>query len=76
VKLALNEPPEGIAIQKVSPGREGLSITLSADPAKAKPGLRGNLIVDAYTERAANKTAKRRTALGTLPAIPFEVVSR
>jgi hypothetical protein len=45
---------------------------------KAKPGLRGNLILDAFREvapkpDAANQT-RRRQPLGTLPAIPFEVV--
>jgi hypothetical protein len=40
--------------------------------------LKGNLIVDAFMERAANPGAKqqaaRRVPLGTLPAIPFEIV--
>ena len=76
VQLALNEPPEGIAIQKVSRSGDGLSVVLSADASKVKAGLRGNLIVDAFTERAATKSVKRRVALGTLPAIPFEVVAR
>jgi hypothetical protein len=76
VQLALDEPPEGISIQKVSTAPDGFAILLRADAARVKPGLKGNLIVDAFTERGVNQAAtiKRRTPLGTLPAIPFEVV--
>ncbi|SPE37688.1 Peptidase domain protein [Candidatus Sulfopaludibacter sp. SbA3] len=75
VQLELNDPPAGIKIEKVTTAPEGLAVTLTADPAKAKPGLRGNLILDVYLERPDAKTAVRRRQLwGTLPAIPFEVV--
>ncbi len=78
LQLTLNEPPEGIAIQGISGGRNGLAILLQADPAKVKPGTKGNLIVDAFMERAgADKklpVARRRFQIGTLPAIPFEIV--
>lgn len=73
LKFTLNEPPEGLTIKGVTQSREGVAITLAADPAKAKPGLKGNLIVDAFLEGATGKS-KRRQPLGTLPAIPFEVV--
>jgi hypothetical protein len=48
--------------------------------AKVKPGLKGNLIVDASSDRPAapkDKGAKpaRRRPSATLPAIPFEVVA-
>jgi len=81
VQFELNEPPEGITIQKVSPEPEGLTILLRADAGKVKPGLKGNLIVDAFTEGTANpkggqqRAAARRLPLATLPAIPFEIVS-
>ena len=81
VRVELSEPPEGIAIKKVSPDRQGLAILLSAEDGKAKPGLKGNLIVEAFREwvpksRDSKPTGpKRRTALGMLPAIPFEVVA-
>jgi len=77
VRVELNEPPDGITIQKVSPVPGGLTVTLRAEPGKIKPGLKGNLIVDAYVERAApagSPQARRRQNLGALPAIPFEVV--
>ena len=81
LRLELDQPPEGIVIQGVETVRDGVAITLRADAAKAKAGLKGNLIVDAFTERAPNPDAKkkqaaagRRVPLGTLPAIPFEIV--
>ncbi len=70
----LSEPPEGIAIQSVSPDPDGLAILLRADATKAKPGLKGNLIVEAFAEGAVNSS--RRLPLGTLPAIPFEIAAK
>jgi hypothetical protein len=79
VRVALNNPPEGIAIQKVTASRDGLSVVLSVRGDKAKPGLKGNLILDAYRDVAANPAAgirqARRQQMGTLPAVPFEVVA-
>jgi len=79
LKLELNQPPEGVAIQSVDTVRDGAIVTLRADPSKVKVGLKGNLIVDAFTERPPNPDAKppvprRRSPLGMLPAIPFEIV--
>lgn len=54
---------------------------LSADGADAKAGLKGNLIVDVFrevtpeTKPGEPKPAARRTPLGLLPALPFEVVA-
>jgi hypothetical protein len=82
IQLELSDPPEGIDIQKVSPSPRGTEIVLHSDAAKVKPGLKGNLIVSAFTERtpAAGddkaKAVRRRIPLGTLPAIPFEVVAK
>ena len=79
--LELNDPPEGIAIDRVLPTDEGAEIVLKGDAAKLKPGLRGNLIVNLLAGRnmpAAQKGKKQgnqRRAMGTLPAIPFEVVA-
>jgi len=79
VKLELNEPPEGISIRDVSFSQEGLTVLLAAD-AKVKPGLKGNLIINAFVERvppaAKGKPPgqKQRVAVRTLPAVPFEIV--
>ncbi len=80
VRLELNEPPEGISLGKVTPSKEATEIELLSDAAKAKPGLKGNLIVNiipSQTQSASSKNKKQgnqpRAAVGTLPAIPFEV---
>ncbi len=78
IKLALSEPAEGIAIQKVSRSPGVVTILLSVG--KAKPGLEGNLIVGVFSEwtrpardgKPAGRT--RRVPLGVLPAIPFKIV--
>jgi hypothetical protein len=79
VSIALNDPPDGITIQSVTPSRDGVAVVLRADPAKAKPGLKGNLILDAFVERtvqnAQKQQVRRKQPLGTLPAAPFEVVA-
>lgn len=80
VHFELNGPPEGIAIERLAPDPDGLAIVLRADAGKVKPGLKGNLIVEAFTEGVPNpqasqqKAAPRRVRLGTLPAVPFEIV--
>ena len=69
-------------VQKITPVRDGIEIVLQADAAKLKPGLKGNLIVDAFARDAdLPKNAKLRpnrprVVAGMLPAIPFEVVGR
>jgi hypothetical protein len=77
----LSEPPEGIALTAVSPNDEGMELLLKCEAGKAKPGLRGNLIVDlvpAVNPKAAQQGKRpgnqRRPSVGTLPAIPFVVV--
>ena len=79
--LALDEPPEGIAIKAANPSRGGVEIVFGADAAKAAPGLKGNLIVAVFAKRAAKagaappKGAQRAAPLTMLPAIPFEIVA-
>jgi hypothetical protein len=80
VQLTLSDPPPGIEIKSVSPVRGGIAILLRADASKVKPGLRGNLIVNAAMEhavesaKAAARGAKQHIPLGSLPAIPFQIV--
>jgi hypothetical protein len=80
-KLALSDPPEGITIQSVVPSGGSVDLVLLTDAAKVKPGLRGNLMVDVSIDMspgaAKGKPAgeKRRVPIGSLPAIPFEVVA-
>jgi len=78
VELELSDPPEGIVIDKLASQDRVLTITLRADAEKAKPPLRGNLIVNTFrTRKETNKEGKTReyrSFYGPLPAIPFEVV--
>jgi hypothetical protein len=81
-RFELDEPPAGITVQKVTPAGEGIEIVLQADAAKVKPGLKGNLIVNAFAadaqslEKAKLRPNRPRNPVGMLPAIPFEVVKR
>lgn len=80
VSLELSEPPDGIAIQSVTPVRDGTELVLECNAAQVKAGQMGNLIVNASAPRllggGSSKAApnRRATPLGTLPAIPFEIV--
>ena len=79
VHLTLSEPPDGLEIQNVQSGRNSVDITLRADKTKVKPGLSGNLILEATIDvtpgAAQGKPAgeKRRISIGMLPAVPFEI---
>ena len=80
VQLELSEPPEGVSLRDVAIGEAGAEFVLEADASKAKPGLRGNLIVTVSGERVppqrANQpapAARRRVPIAVLPAIPFEI---
>ena len=84
IDLELSEPPEGITIEKFSSSRGGTEIVLHSDAKKVKLGLKGNLIVNSFfvakpggiADKSKKKLDKRFTSLGSLPAIPFEVVAR
>jgi len=79
LKLELSEPPEGISVEGISRTPEGISISFRTD-AKVKPGLRGNLILEAFYDGAppfapaGKKVDKIHFPLGFLPAIPFRVI--
>jgi hypothetical protein len=73
IRLALNQPPEGFSIESVSPSGNGLAVVLKTDTS-LKAGLAGNLIIDAYFERTGDNKQVRRVPIGTLPAVPFEIV--
>lgn len=77
----LSEPPEGIAIRSVSHNRDSAEILLQCDAARTRPGLQGNLIVNLFAEKPAAPGKgkadgnRRHLPIGTLPAIPFEIVA-
>ncbi len=72
IELLLNDPPEGITLKRAVMNPDGAILTIHADGEKVRPGLRANLIVEAFPEAA--KGGGARQPLGTLPAIPFEVL--
>jgi hypothetical protein len=83
IQFELGEPPEGITIADSLLTNQGAEFILKSDAAKAKPGVKGNLIVNIFGERtppanASDKSApasrRQRLPLGTLPAIPFEII--
>lgn len=80
IQFELSEPPDGIAIRDSSPDGFRTRLVLESDAAKVKPGLKGNLIVNTFLVRTETQDGKpltppRRTLLGSLPAIPFEIVA-
>jgi hypothetical protein len=80
IQLTLSDPPDGIGIAEVNQAGGLIQVRFSADQ-KVKPGLAGNLIVEAFALQSSGASNpqpanKRPVPLGTLPAIPFEVVRR
>ena len=80
LRLELDDPPDGISIQSQVRDGANTEVVLQSDANKAKPGLKGNLILKAFketeTQTRTSKTARQRTPLGLLPAVPFEVVEK
>lgn len=81
IRFELSDPPEGVSIEDVSLGRRTKELVLRCDAATAKPGLKGNLIVNVYAVKTRKDSGKgkeqrkkRRILLSALPAIPFEIV--
>lgn len=81
VEFELVDPPPGISIQEAALREDGVELVLRADADEAEPGTKGNLIVQVYSgatrpsDAASAQRAQRRRLLGTLPAIPFDVVA-
>jgi hypothetical protein len=72
IVFALDDAPVGIALKEFTTK----TIVIEAEAGKVKPGLVGNLIVEAFIQRTDTDVPenKRRVPLGALPAIPFEIV--
>lgn len=76
--LELDEPPDGITIQKITPTPAGMEVLLQSDAATTKVGLKGNLVLSAFAENnkaAQGQQNRRRAPVAFVPAIPFEVVA-
>ncbi len=82
LRFALSHPPDGVSLEDpvVMPG--GVVVPVQCDPEKVEPGLKGNLIFVVSRERTippkeeGDKPTTRRSTIGMVPAIPFEVVGR
>jgi len=75
-KFDLRKPPEGITLKKVSPLRDAIEVVLESDAEKAKPGLKGNLVLLASAEKQEQgKTSPSRVSPPPLPPIRFEIVN-
>jgi hypothetical protein len=77
----LSEPPEGIELRSSSPLEDGAEIVVQCDAAKVKADLKGNLIINVLGERQVTPPNggapnRQRLSLGTLPALPFEIVKQ
>ncbi|MDD4871994.1 MAG: PPC domain-containing protein [Kiritimatiellae bacterium] len=82
VAFELSEPPAGITIQKILPSAASTEIILASESEKVKTGQKGNLIIKASAKRSGtptkskSKTNKQDSQMSTLPAVPFEIVSK
>ena len=80
VRVELSEPPDGILIKSQAPQGPALAVVLDVDAKKAKAGLAGNLIFAAFreytpTSEDGKPLPPRRSPLGFIPAVPFEIVA-
>lgn len=78
-QLVLSDPPEGITLEGIKSVPGGASISFRCSD-KAKPGTRGNLILEGFSEKSTpakdgGKPTKSRWPIGLLPAITFEVTA-
>jgi len=76
-ELELDEPPEGVELTSFSISDGTAEISLKCDGSKAKAGLKGNLIFKVVPAGGqaprSGQAAQRRSAIGYLPAVPFEI---
>lgn len=81
IELALSQPPEGVSLGEVKVMPEGVAFAVQADGTAAKAGLSDNLIVEAFVyavqqDKNRQPTEPKRTSVGILPAIPFQVAAQ
>jgi hypothetical protein len=79
-QFELSEPPDGISLTRNSLTRES-ELEVKCDRLKAKAGAEGNLIVNiiaansfSQSEKGKKTVNQRRTTIGVLPAISFQIV--
>ena len=77
LQFELTDAPAGLSVASSTAGAgDTITLVLACDPAKAKPGARGNLLLTGFGERPnAKAKSNQRTSLGTVPAIPYEILA-
>jgi hypothetical protein len=83
IQLELDNPPAGLSIESVALSGPGSVIVFRSEADEVERGLKGNLIVNVFAEKAGEDSGKgkeqrkkRRILLSALPAIPFEISER
>jgi hypothetical protein len=78
IQVELSDPPDGITVERAARNEKGLTLVLRGDAQKAKPGLRSNLMANAFSKTTVTdkegRTRDVRNFIGPLPAMPFEIV--
>ncbi len=74
--------PKGVSAEIITDSFGQFAIKLTTDAKEAEPGLRGNLLLQAYRESTPAPTESNpkpkpwRTDFGYFPAIPFEIAGK
>jgi hypothetical protein len=80
VRFELTDPPDGAVLRDVSMNPQTAELVFQFDAGKVKSGTKGNLVVSVSGERAPltagqpQPAMRRRISLGSLQAMPFEIV--
>ncbi len=80
VRFELTDPLDGIVLQDVAMNPQNAELAFQFDAEKVKSGTKGNLVVSVSGERTPlnadqpKPAARRRISLGSLQAMPFEIV--
>ena len=79
IRLELRDPPAGLAVEECAMSGNFVDVVVACIAPEAKPGMRGNLIFDAYGEKSGTKSSNAknpsRSPIGIVPAIAFEIVA-
>ncbi|MFO0929345.1 MAG: PPC domain-containing protein [Gemmataceae bacterium] len=77
IQVILSDPPEGISLKNSAFAKDIAVLQIEADSDKVRPGMRGNLIVEAYPawvkKPGGGAAGGKSQSLGVLPAVPFEI---
>ncbi len=80
IRMELSEPLDGVAIQSQTSEEASVTVMLTVDGKKVKPGLAGNLIFMAFREyipmtSEGKPRPAQRSLIGPVPAVPAEIVA-